>query len=223
MLPLFPLPLVMLPGELVPLHIFEPRYRQMLDDIMSTDNLFALVYHDPQNAFDGPQPGSYGCIAKVHDVDSLPDGRSNILCIGAIRLELREVIDSVQPYFVGRVNTFTDEPQLGGESERLSDEVFDLFNRTARAAHESAGFATKLPELEKTDPEALSFLVAAALNFEIDKKLDLALMRSTTMRLERLKASLSEAVEKAEKIAGITKTAKTNGHGGGGLDLSGVK
>ena len=85
-LPLFPLPLVLFPGVPLPLHIFEPRYRQMLSDIRVTNNLFGLSYFDSSTSDkELPPAGHAGCVAEVTEVQSLPDGRSNILTVGLIR------------------------------------------------------------------------------------------------------------------------------------------
>jgi Lon protease-like protein len=81
-LPLFPLPVVLFPGVPMPLHIFEPKYRQMLEDIRATNNLFGLSYFDPSTSDrEVPPVGHIGCVAEVNETQTLPDGRSNILTI----------------------------------------------------------------------------------------------------------------------------------------------
>src|SRR5262245_31063302 len=88
-LPLFPLPVVMFPGVHLPLHIFDPRYRQMLLDIRLHSTLFGLAYFDPttsQNEI--PAAGHIGCVAEVTEPQTLPDGRSNILTLGVIRYRI---------------------------------------------------------------------------------------------------------------------------------------
>src|SRR5258705_6488596 len=85
-LPLFPLPIVLFPGVPLPLHIFEPRYRQMLNDIHKTDNLFGLSYFDSTTTDkEIPGIGHIGCVAEVTETQSLPDVRSNILTVRVIR------------------------------------------------------------------------------------------------------------------------------------------
>ena len=79
-LPLFPLPLVLFPGVPLPLHIFEPRYRQMLNDVRASNNFFGLSYFDSSvSEKELPPPGHVGCMAEVGESQPLPDGRSNIL------------------------------------------------------------------------------------------------------------------------------------------------
>ena len=75
-LPLFPLPVVLLPNEVLPLHIFEPRYRQMLTDIELRRNIFGLTYFDLENeAVERPSIGSVGCAAEISEKNILTDSR----------------------------------------------------------------------------------------------------------------------------------------------------
>src|SRR5687768_18449475 len=82
-LPVFPLPVVLFPGVPLPLHIFEPRYRQMLTDISSTNNLFGVSYFDPSTSTDMvPPAGHVGCVAEWTELQRLADGRSKIVTDG---------------------------------------------------------------------------------------------------------------------------------------------
>ena len=86
-LPIFPLSVVLFPSVPLPLHIFEPRYRQMLGDIRAGNNFFGLSYFDPSTTEkEIPPAGHIGCVAEVTESQPLPDGRSNILTIGLIRV-----------------------------------------------------------------------------------------------------------------------------------------
>src|SRR6266566_5154529 len=70
-LPLFPLPVVLFPGVPLPLHIFEPRYRQMLSDIRVSNNLFGLSYFDSSSSENEiPPPGHVGCVAEVTEIEA---------------------------------------------------------------------------------------------------------------------------------------------------------
>ena len=100
-LPLFPLPLVLFPGVPLPLHIFEPRYRQMLSDIRNTNSLFGLSYFDSTTSEkEIPAAGHIGCVAEVTETQSLPDGRSNILTVGIIRYRVDDYVERNAPYLV---------------------------------------------------------------------------------------------------------------------------
>jgi Lon protease-like protein len=212
-LPLFPLPLVLLPNELLPLHIFEPRYRQMLKDVALDKNLFGVSYFEPPESFiEKPATGSVGCAAEVREAETLPDGRSNILTIGVVRYRLLDYIESSEPYFIGDVEFFEDFEEDKNLLNPLSDEVFELFRRIARAAHKLSGERGRFPDVQQTEPQALSFLVTAAFNLENNLKYQMLETRSTIERLERLREILLKAVDKMEESAEIHKIAKTNGH-----------
>jgi len=219
-LPIFPLPLVMLPNEMLPLHIFEERYRQMLKDVEEEDNLFGVVLFDRQESFiEKPAAGTVGCVAEIRESETLPDGRSNILTLGIIRFRLVDYIDAGEPYLVGDVEFFEDEKEDAKELDPFSDEVFALFQRMARAAFKMSGNRGSLPEIQRADPEALSFLITAAFNFENDKKYRLLEMTSTLERLQELKQVLDSAVIRIEESAEMQTVSRSNGHSKKKIDL----
>ena len=219
-LPLFPLSLVLLPNELLPLHIFEPRYRQMLKDATLDKNMFGVMLFEPSDSFaEKPAIGSIGCVAEIREIQELPDGRSNILTIGVIRYRLIDYIDAGEPYLIGEIEFFEDEPQDETVLEPLAEEVFVLFERIALAAHKLSGQRGKFPAIPRTDAEQFSFLVTAAFNFETGLKYRLLATRSTIKRLEKLRKVLQEAVVKMEESAEIHKVAQTNGHSKKKVDI----
>ncbi len=211
LLPIFPLPLVLLPYEMLPLHMFEPRYRQMLADITASDRLFGVNHLNPEVS-ERPEPGSIGCAAIVHDVQPMPDGRSNIVTTGLTRYKLVEYVETGAPYLTAEVEFFDDVPHSDFGIAELAKEVVALFDRVARAAHEISGGHGKLPDLPRSEPEALSFLISAAFSLEPDEKSRMLEMRSTRDRLERLREILVAAVEKIEPSAEIHRISKSNGH-----------
>jgi Lon protease-like protein len=212
-LPLFPLPLVLLPNELLPLHIFEPRYRQLLKDIGLEKNLFGVSYFNQEETLaEKPPVDSVGCVAEVREIQTMPDGRSNILSVGVIRYRLLEYVDTGDPYFVGDVEFFEDDEEDALVLQPLADEVFRLFKRVAKAAHKLSGERGRFPDIPQAEPQALSFLVTAAFNFEPDMKYKMIETRSTIERLERLREILKQTVGKMEESADIHKISQTNGH-----------
>lgn len=219
-LPLFPLPVVLFPGVPLPLHIFEPRYRQMLLDISETRNLFGLAYFDPTiSANEVPPAGSVGCVAEVTEQQPLPDGRSNILTLGVIRYRIESYIDRGDPYLVTQVSFFEDyeedESLLAGPAK----EVADTFTRIAQAVRTINDERASLPDISDTEPQRLSFLVAAAMEIDAEIKQELLELRSTSERLERLLGMLTIAVKGYEERARIHELAKGNGHGGKRVDI----
>ena len=219
-LPIFPLPLVMLPNELLPLHIFEDRYRQMLTDVEQEGKFFGVILFEPQEAFeDRPSPGAVGCVAEIRESETLDDGRSNILTLGIIRFRLIDYVDAGEPYLVGEVAFFEDEKESEVEIDPLADKVFALFERMAKAAFKMSGNRGRLPDIQRTDAEALSFLITAAFNFDNDKKYGLLKTTSTIDRLTELKEILDQAVVQIEESAEIQTVSRTNGHSKKKLDL----
>lgn len=219
-IPLFPLPLVMLPNELLPLHIFEGRYREMLRDVERGPGFFGVLHFDPdKSVVDRPVAGSIGCVAEVRESERLPDGRSNILTMGLVRFRLLDYVDSGKPYLIGDVEYFEDDEDKTADVTPLSDVVFSLFERMAKAAFTLSGSRGQFPEIQRTDPEALSFLITAAFNFDNDRKYEMLATTSTTERLEDLRTVLEKAVRQMEERAEILSVSRTNGHSKKKIDL----
>jgi ATP-dependent Lon protease len=219
-LPLFPLPLVLFPGVPLPLHIFEPRYQRMLADIQASDHLFGLSYFDAtSSAGDFPAIGHVGCVAEVTEVRPLSDGRSNIFTVGLIRYRLEDYVDHGEPYLVGRVHFFEDEDEGTENLDERAGEVAELFMRIARAVRAINDERGGIPDLGPTEPERLSFLVAAAMELDTEVKLELLELRSTAERLRRLRDLLARVAPSYEERARVHEIAKGNGHSGKHINL----
>ncbi|HEX8748544.1 MAG TPA: LON peptidase substrate-binding domain-containing protein, partial [Pyrinomonadaceae bacterium] len=219
-LPLFPLPVVLFPGVPMPLHIFEPRYRSMLEDIQLRDNLFGLSYFDVSASESSVPPlGHIGCVAEVTEVQPMPDGRSNILTLGLIRYRVEAYLEHGDPYLVGALSFFEDEAEDEDALARGAQEVSTLFQRIALAVRVINDERASLPEIPDVDPEQLSFLVAAAMEIDTGVKLELLEMRSTSERLTRLRDLLARALPGYEERARMHGIAKSNGHAGKKVDL----
>ena len=218
-IPLFPLPLVMLPNELLPLHIFEERYRKMVEDVEKTGRLFGIMLFESESFLEKPPLGSIGCVAEIRESELLPDGRSNIMALGVIRYRLIDYVDDGAPYLVGDVHFFEDEPEDEKVLEPLADEVFALFERMANAAFKMSGSRQLQPEVKRTDPESLSFLITAAFNFNNEQKYHLLELTSTTERLNELKTALDQIIGQLEESADIHTLSRTNGHSKKKIDL----
>lgn len=219
-LPIFPLPLVLFPGVPQSLHIFEPRYRQLLADCLNADRRFGIVYvaadtPPPAPVDPEPAPGESGCIARIDKTEALPDGRANIVTQGERRFVLRGWMTTDRLYRVAEVEEFDDEPEDAAEVAGLATDVREQFARVVDALgvltdRESPAPPPVLPD----DPQHLSFHVAAALELEPAVKLQLLQSRSTTARLRRLAALLRPLATDAERRAAIRHGARGNGKGG---------
>jgi ATP-dependent Lon protease len=218
-LPLFPLPLVLFPGVPLPLHVFEERYRRLLADVRVSNNIFGLSYFEPGGPDERPAVDSIGCATEVVEVETLADGRSDILTVGVARYRIEGYVERGDPYLVARVEFFEDED---GEAELLrkrAAEVAEMFTRIARAMRELNDERGGVPELPLENPERLSFLVAAVVEMEADAKQQLLELRSTAERLRRVYALLAQAVSSYESRARTHVLARGNGHGGKKIDF----
>ena len=160
LLPLFPLPLVLFPGAPLPLHIFEPRYRQMLSDCVAADSRFGIVYRPEQMAESELEVGRVGCVAEVDDTHALPDGRSNIVVHGVRRFALQRFVVTPTQYQVAEVTDYDDVPEDANALAPAAKRVGELFDRVGRAARTLSDDHDPLPPLPE-EPDALSFGIAA--------------------------------------------------------------
>ena len=219
-LPLFPLPVVLFPGMPMPLHIFEDRYRQMLADVRAGNSLFALSYFDSSlSEEDMPSAGHVGCVAEVAETQALPDGRSNILAVGVIRYQAETYVERGDSYLVVRPSYFEDDEEDESELANKSREVASLFMRVANAIRVINDERGNLPDISDTEAQKLSFLVAAAMEIELETKQDLLELRSTSERLDRLRGLLVRVVKGYEERARLHAIAKRNGHGGKKIEI----
>src|SRR5215211_7646894 len=106
-LPIFPLGLVLFPGVSLPLHLFEPRYRQLIKDVGARGR-FGIVCAMPGVADRELPSGRAGCVAEVVEIEMLPDGRSNIVVVGRERFALERFVEDPAPYHVADVLPLND-------------------------------------------------------------------------------------------------------------------
>jgi len=219
-LPIFPLALVLFPGVPLPLHIFEPRYRQMLNDVRAGNSLFGGSYFDASTSEkDMPPAGHVGCVAEITETQPMPDGRANILTVGIIRYRIEEYVERDDPYLLARVSYFEDEEEDRNLLSESARDVAETFTRIARAVRTINDERAHLPDITDTEPQRLSFLVAAAMEVDTNVKQDLLELRSTAERLQRLREMLGRAVSNYEERARIHELAKGNGHSGRKIEL----
>lgn len=118
--PIFPLPnLVFFPGTVVPLHIFESRYRRMIQDVLAGDGVLALTLLKPGwEAHDTDRPPIHpvGCAGRLLEVTNLPEGRFNVRLAGLARVRLDEY-ESLQPYRMARVDLLPEQLPADGCAE----------------------------------------------------------------------------------------------------------
>ena len=212
-LAIFPLPLVLFPGASQMLHIFEPRYREMLADCLSGNERFGISWVETEGKEDpAPAVGTVGCIAHIRASTALPDGRSNILTVGEDRYTLVAYLASKKPYRVAQVDTFEEE-HSGAEDRELGSrvaQIFVRFNAVVSALNDAPSAAPEMPD----DPTDLSFQIAAALQLEPRLKQEMLILRSTHQRLESLDRILKAVTTELGPRAEVHVRARKNGKGG---------
>ena len=211
-LPLFPLPLVLFPGTALPLHIFEPRYRQLLADSLAGDRRFGIARLNDGMAEREIPRGTVGCIAEIASAESLPDGRSNIVVQGMERFSLVSFLQSSHPYHVCNAELVDDDFEIGAALDALAERVRDAFRRVAQAARTLADDPDPLPDLPN-DAANLSFAVASMIDIGLEARQELLASRSPLERLRQLHALLSDALGAIVARAEVHTIAKTNGRG----------
>jgi Lon protease-like protein len=211
-LALFPLPLVLFPGMALPLHIFEPRYRQMLADSLSGERRFGIIRLPEGMVERDLPPGTIGCVAEIVNTEMLGDGRSNIIVRGAERFSLLALIETERPYHVCSAQLVADDFEIGTELDAVMTSVGDMFRRVARAARTLADDPDPVPELPE-DAASLSFAIAAMIDISLDERQQLLASRSPLERLRHLQRVLSTALGVMATRAEVHTLAKTNGRG----------
>ena len=182
-LPLFPLPeVVLFPNEVLPLHIFESRYRIMLKSVLETDSLFGVVKWDT----DTKSMANVGCCAHIIKHQTAEDGRSNIITIGQQRFQVLEVVRST-PFYTGIVSWIDDEnSQNLQDLDTLRDSVIQALNDVVKLTSKLTNTQKILPDKLPSNPMELSFWIGAHLGGPVsDEQQRLLEERDTYIRLQR--------------------------------------
>ena len=200
LLPLFPLQLVVLPGNLVPLHIFEPRYREMVGKAEASGSEFGIVLAQGEGIV------NVGCTVVVESIPQrYEDGRFDVIVRGRRRFRLLAV-DDQQECLRGEVEYFDDEDLRPAAPEYRTSAL-----RACLEVHAALADGTPWPEAELADPE-LSFRLAQIFR-DLEFQDAMLRERSETARLELIIATAPRYVEKSEYVEKMKHKAGTNGHG----------
>ncbi|HXN00584.1 MAG TPA: LON peptidase substrate-binding domain-containing protein [Candidatus Dormibacteraeota bacterium] len=180
-LPLFPLNVVLFPHMPLPLHIFEPRYRQMIADCLEEGHSFGVVAIREGSETGPSTPYDVGTLAKIVRIDRLDDGRMNILVMGASRFAVVRTADD-RPYLRGEIRIIPESGDDLDATARLTEVTAISFRQYANLLRELVG--EKPDEAEPPmEPELLSYLIAAALNLQVPEKQTLLAEARTDSRL----------------------------------------
>jgi len=180
-LPLFPLNVVLFPHMPLPLHVFEPRYRQMIAECLEEGHSFGVVAIR-EGAETGPAtPHDVGTLAKIIRIDRLEDGGMNLLVSGASRFEIVRTA-SDRPYLRGEVRIIPESGDDLDATARLTETTALTFRHYSNLLRELVGQPAEESE-PPMEPELLSYLIGAALNLQVPEKQSLLAQRRTDDRL----------------------------------------
>ncbi|MBL7489640.1 LON peptidase substrate-binding domain-containing protein [Frankia sp. AgB1.9] len=211
-LALFPLGTVLLPGLLLPLQIFEPRYRELVGELLELPDdaprQFGVVAIKLGREVGAQTPELYrvGCTALVRRAELLPDGRYSLRTVGERRFVLRSVDAESRPYLVGDVTYLADDSGDAQAAAALVPVVQGLLRDYTAKLAENKALDIELPDLPE-DPVTLSYLVAAAVVPDIARRQELL---EAPNALSRLRAEQSLLRRELGLLNSITTVASPN-------------
>jgi Lon protease-like protein len=187
LLPLFPLGTVLFPGALLPLHIFEPRYRLLIRRCVERQLPFGvvLIRRGPEVGA-GAEPYDVGTEAKIVAESALPNGRSYIVTRGERRFAVESLIADAEPYLVGRVR-YLDEPEGDDATDHanVAREALGAYLLAVVAVTEdSRGERVLADELRDAGPSDLAYRIAGSLAVDAPQQQALLELETASARLE---------------------------------------
>lgn len=214
-LPLFPLGMVLFPGLLLPLHVFEERYRVLVRELLEQPaerRRFGVVAirQGREVGADGVSAlHDVGCVARVRRVEPHDDGRFHLVTTGAERFRLTGLIGGA-PYLTGAVELLPDEPGPPDEAALLDRAVRAAFGRYVAALATAQAEELEQPELP-ADPLVLSYLVAATVLVDLEDRQALLAQPDGTARLRAELALLRRETTLLRTLAAAPSPELTRG------------
>ena len=197
LLPLFPLHVVLFPGTPLPLHIFEPRYKEMIGECLAQRRIFGVVRALEQGL------AEIGCTAEIITVvKEYPDGRLDLVTEGRQRFELLRV-NQERSFLQAEVAMIDDEPATPPQADAA---------RAVQLHSELLAIAGAKQDLPAADPSLLSFHLAGSVPLDLDFKQKLLSLRSEPERLTLLVSYLETIIPNLRRSAHARERAGGNGH-----------
>jgi Lon protease-like protein len=194
LLPLFPLPnIVFFPHTRLPLHVFEPRYRQMVSDALEDDQRFGIVLLRSgweADYFGAPAVHPFGTLGTIEQAVPLEDGRYNIVVRGDVRFRIVEEVSRV-PYRTARV---VAEPEVERDVEQAYAQrewLVDLSRQYLRYLPDQ----TAVPEIETVNLDALANALIMSLNLDVEEKQKLLELSDVVGRAQAIGSELTDRIE----------------------------
>ena len=200
LLPLFPLDLVLLPGTPLPLHIFEPRYREMISECLDQSRHFGVLRGKEQEL------AEIGCTAEILTVTKkYPDGRMDIVTEGRARFEVLQ-LNQERSFLQGEVIYLRDE--LGAASQEEITQALKLHGEIMTLAGAEPERSSEI------DEGRLSFHLAGSLPLDLDFKQSLLGMTSEAERLRAIISFFENILPTMRRTVHVRRKAGGNGHAG---------
>ncbi|HET7891830.1 MAG TPA: LON peptidase substrate-binding domain-containing protein [Candidatus Sulfotelmatobacter sp.] len=197
LLPLFPLDVVLLPGTPLPLHIFEPRYKEMIAECLASNAPFGVVRALEEGMAD------VGCTAEIVSVTKeYPDGRMDLVAEGRNRFEVLE-LKRERAFLEAEVLLVPDEPGAAADEDKA---------RAIQVHLEILSLAGAVQDLSAADQSALSFYLAGSLPLDLDFKQNLLAMRSESERIQAVAKYLESILPNLRRASKAREKAGGNGH-----------
>jgi Lon protease-like protein len=200
-IPLFPLDVVLFPGAPLPLHIFEPRYRELVGECLLQKSVFGVVRAQREGL------AVIGCTASIVTViNRYSDGRLDILCEGTERFEI-ELLDNSRAFLQAEVDMLRDEEEFATRAQR--EECVALHFETLELVGEQSEDAPRNLSIDLDRP--LSFQLAAVLPADLSFKQNLLTLDSDLSRTECLLSFYNAILPKLRRGAQASRSAGGNG------------
>ena len=204
LLPLFPLPnLVFFPETRLPLHVFEPRYRQLVTDVVASDKRFGIVLLRPGWEADylgAPAIHAIGTLGEIEQAVPLDDGRFNILVRGQMRFRIVGEV-SGDPYRTARVIAQPQEARDASDAYAQRMWLAELAKQYLHYLPEQTG----VPEIETVGLEALANALIMSLNLDVEEKQRLLENDDLIARAETIGEDLQTRIESLRFLAPYRK------------------
>jgi Lon protease-like protein len=197
LLPLFPLDVVLLPGTPLPLHIFEPRYKEMIAECLANSLPFGMIRALEEGI------AEVGCTAEIVAVTKqYSDGRMDLVAEGRKRFEVLE-LNRDRSFLRAEILLVPDEPVPASDEDKA---------RAVRAHHDILSLAGAIQDLSAADQSMLSFYLAGSLPLDVDFKQKLLAMRSESQRIQAVTAYLESILPNLRRATRAREKAGGNGH-----------
>jgi len=198
-IPLFPLPLVLFPHAILPLHIFEPRYKQMIRECIDAESKFGVILAGDRGI------AKVGCAAEVTEVTrQFDDGRMDIQVEGRGAFEIESVVEE-KPYYEANVRILEDDTDA--KSAAIPENLLELYARCHILL-----FGGEPEEFDRDNNESLAFALAEDLPLDVEDKQTILALRDENERLARLVPMLNQLIPQAEVRYRMRRKAGGNGH-----------